>query len=214
MRKIIHFLSVFIIVISLSSLFANASNVSISFINTEGENDDVTYYSGIKIVFVYLPTCPNCHLEIDEIKEVEERYNITIFGLSAKFNETNEQLLDYKKENNLSENWIMGYVTNKTVVDYKIRIVPFIIILDDYNYIVAIFEGFTYASTLEEKIKIAINHETEQYISDPLQDNSDLLKILFIIIGIGVSVLVIVFIVKPGLEILYYKIKDKKEKKS
>jgi len=214
MRKIIHFLSVFIIVISFSSLFSNASNVSISFINTEGENDDVTYYPGIKVALVYLPTCPNCHLEIDEIKAVENNYNITIFGLSAKFNETSEPLLEYKEENNLSDNWIMGYITNKTIVDYRIRIVPFIIILDDYNYIVAIFEGFTYASTLEEKIKIAINHETEQYISDPLQDNSDLLKILFIIIGIGVSILVMVFVVKPGIEILYYKIKENKEKRS
>mgnify|MGYP000023413606 CR=1 FL=1 len=108
----------------------------------------------------------------------------------------------------------MGYVTNKTIVDYKIRIVPFLIILDDFNTVVAIFEGFAYATTIEEKVKIAINHETDQYISNPQQDNSDLLKILFIIVGIGVSIIVIAFVVKPGIEILYYKVKDKKNKKA
>ncbi|MHA1869107.1 MAG: TlpA family protein disulfide reductase [Candidatus Heimdallarchaeaceae archaeon] len=214
MRKKIHFLSIFIIAISVISTLNHASNVSISFINKDNEYDDVTYYSGVKIVFVYLPTCPNCHQEIDEIKEVENAYNITIFGLSAKFNESNEQILDYKEENNLSDSWIMGYVTNKTIVDYKIRIVPFLIILDDFNTVVAIFEGFAYATTIEEKVKIAINHETDQYISNPQQDNSDLLKILFIIVGIGVSIIVIAFVVKPGIEILYYKVKDKKNKKA
>ena len=73
---------------------------------------------------------------------------------------------------------------------------PTSVVLDDQGRIVSVLIGSAKYSIFESKIDDAINHRTENYNTDYATDPSDQLRALFIIIGVGVVVVVIYFLVK------------------
>ncbi len=195
-----------------SSSIASENNTSIPFITLNYSADDVVNYHGIRLVLFFSPSCPHCSLETDYLVEYDKttNYSITFFALSVDYNNSNATLLQYRNYHNFSSTWILGFATNETIIRFNMKLIPFIIILDDAGYIVAIFEGLTSIDMVNNKIKAAIDHNIEEYDTKPIQDNNDLLKALFVILGSGIILTVIYFIVKIITETIKTKRIEKK----
>ncbi|MHA1305089.1 MAG: TlpA family protein disulfide reductase [Candidatus Heimdallarchaeaceae archaeon] len=191
---------------------ASSNNTSIPFIDLSYMDDDVNNYEGVRIVLFFSPECPHCSDQTEELKKLESDYNLTFFALSVIYNSTNTILINYKESHDLSSAWIMGFALNESFIEFQIRVVPFTIILDDYGFIVSVIEGYASVQTIIEKVEIAIEHKTDLYDTKPMQDNTDLLKVLFIVIGAGITVVVIYFVVLNLKEYAKLKKLEKKVK--
>ena len=187
----------FILFFSSGSL-TQAYNTSISFWNIDNQIDDVNNYSGIRIVAFFSPTCPACISEMSVLKEVDENFNVTIVTLDVYYENTSQTLIDFKTAYTLPDDWIMGYSTDESTSKFNISILPSIVILDDLGRIVAVRGGSALYEYFELKIDDAINYRTENYnpyfATEP--NNDDLLKVLFIVIGVGVSTIVLYFLIQ------------------
>ncbi len=168
---------------------------SITFWNIEMNMDDVDDYEGVRIVVFFLPGCGNCINEIDILKDIDNDYNVTIFELDADKESTNQTLIDFKNNHTIPDSWILGYSTDSSENYFHVSGVPTSVVLDDFGRIVAVIVGYTSYNTFETAIDDAINHRTENYNTD-FSDPTEQLKALFIIIGVGVGVIVIYFLVK------------------
>lgn len=198
MKKATIFIFLFIILLDTNS-FSQADNISITFWNLDMDMDDVNNYGGIRLVIFFLPSCPACISETSVLKEIDENYNITIFALDPNIETTNQTLLDFREAYSLPDDWIMGYSTEQANSKFNLSTVPLAVILDDLGRVVAMKEGSTLYTFFEEKIEDAINHNTENYnpyfVIEP--DNSDdLLKVLFIVIGVGVTTVILYFLIR------------------
>ena len=198
MKKAAIFIFLFVILLNTNSS-SKADNISITFWNLDMDMDDVNNYGGIRLVIFFLPSCPACISETSVLKEIDENYNITIFALNPNIETTNQTLLDFREAYSLPDDWIMGYSTEQANSKFNLSTVPLAVILDDLGRVVAMKEGSTLYTFFEEKIEDAINHNTENYnpyfVIEP--DNSDdLLKVLFIVIGVGVTTVILYFLIR------------------
>ncbi|MHA1668224.1 MAG: TlpA family protein disulfide reductase [Candidatus Heimdallarchaeaceae archaeon] len=181
------------------------AETSIAFTNIKMENDDVKYYSGVRLVSFFLPTCPHCVAELPTLKQVDQNYNITIFQLDVQEESTNQTLLDFNSTHELPSSWILGYSKDSAEEDFNIYSVPTLVLLDDNGTLVKIFQGETNYDTLATSIEDALSHRTENYTTTTSTNgttNPDTL--LYIIIGVA-------FIV--GLAVIYFLILSFQKKK-
>lgn len=174
------------------------ANTNISFWNINMDEDDVSNYEGLRIVLFLKVSCSGCHSQIITLKEIEAEssYVFSVIVLCVDYESSNETLIEFQEENSLSEYWVIGYSTDSSERLFNIEFVPTTVILDDSGSIVAGFSGYVGASTLEQRMDFGVSHITESYISETFTDRGDLLKAFFIIIGVGVSLIVIYFLVK------------------
>ncbi len=181
-----------------SGSFSQADNISITFWNLNLQMDDVNNYSGIRLVVFFLPTCPACISETSVLKDLDENYNITIVTLDPQYESSNQTLLDFRTAYTLPEDWIMGYSTEEANSKFNLTVVPTAVVLDDLGRVVALIEGSTSYEFFETKIDDAANHRTENYnpnfVIEP--DDNDLLTVLFIVIGVGVSTIILYFLIQ------------------
>jgi len=158
--------------------------------------DDVQNYDGVRIIVFFLNTCGHCINQIEVLKDIDVDYDVEIFELNARMDTTNQSLINFKADHSIPETWIMGFSTDESENQFDVGGVPTSVVLDDLGRIVSVLAGYTGYGTFASKIEDAINHRTEnystEYESDPFQD----LKALFIIIGVGVGVVAIYFLVK------------------
>ena len=197
-RTNIFVILLFALYISTSSHTIVKANTSISFWNINMDEDDVSNYEGLRIIVFFKVSCPGCHNQIITLKEIEAEssYVFNVILLCVDAESSNGTLIEYQEENSLSEYWVLGYSTDSSERLLNVEFVPTTVILDDSGSIVASFSGYVEASTLEQRMDYGISHITESYTSEILTDRGDLLKVFFIIIGVGVSLLVIYFLVK------------------
>ena len=174
------------------------ADTNISFWNINMDEDDVSNYEGLRIVLFFKVSCSSCHSQIITLKEIETEssYVFSVIALCVDYESSNGTLIEFQEENSLSENWVIGYSTDSSERLFNIEFVPTTVILDDSGNIVASFSGYVGASTLEQRMDYGISHITESYTSETFTDRGDLLKAFFIIIGVGVSLIVIYFLVK------------------
>ncbi|MHA1347854.1 MAG: TlpA family protein disulfide reductase [Candidatus Heimdallarchaeaceae archaeon] len=173
-------------------------SVSITFTNIEMEDDDVLYYEGIRIVIFFRPDCPSCHNQIETLQELENDYVLSIFALNVDAESTNATLVDLIIDLSLSSNWTLGYASSQAISTFELTVVPSQVILDNNSEIVAVTEGYFDYESIEAKILDAINHRTDNYIENPIEnpitDNEGLVTALFIIIGVAVATVVVIFL--------------------
>ncbi len=167
---------------------------SIPFTNINMENDDVLNYEGVRIVLFFKSSCPSCHNQIETLQELENDYVLSIIALNVDFETTNTTLLDLIDELSLSTNWTLGFASNQAISTFDLSVVPSQVILDDNSELVALTEGYFDYASIEIKILDAINHRTEKYATEPTTDNRELLIALFIIIGVAVATIVVIFL--------------------
>ncbi len=174
------------------------ADTNISFWNINMDEDDVSNYEGLRIVLFLKVSCPGCHNQIITLKEIEAEssYIFNVIILCVDYESSNDTLIEFQEENSLSEYWVIGYSTDSSERLFNIEFVPTTVILDDSGSIVASFSGYVEASTLEQRMDYGISHITESYTSETFTDQGDLLRAFFIIIGVGVSLIVIYFLVK------------------
>lgn len=156
--------------------------------------DDVKNYEGVRIVVFFLPDCGHCINEVDVLKDINNDYNVTIFELDADKESTNQTLIEFKTNHTIPDSWIMGYSTDSSENFFEVRGVPTSVVLDDLGRIVSVLGGYTSYNTFETSIDNAVNYRTENYNTD--FNSSEQLKALFIILGVGVGVIVIYFLIK------------------
>ena len=171
-------------------------STTIPFWNISMEEDDVLNYDGVRIVLFFQPDCSQCHNQIITLKQIDEDFNITFIALSATKEDTNSSLLDFKSEHSISESWILGYASPSAISTFDLEVVPSQVILDDEDQIVSVMHGYFSYDAIEQKIDDAINHRTENYDTDPISDSGDLLTALFIIVGVGVGTIVVIFLIR------------------
>ena len=166
------------------------------------EVDDVANYGGIRIVVFFLPTCSHCINEIPALKQIDSNYNVSIFMLDITLKSTNQSLNDFKTTHTLPANWTMGYTTADTNTFFDLYSVPRLVILDDLGRVVDYLFGEQDYETLASKMEDAISHNTDNYNPDFGDDPSNkiLIRNLFIIIGVGVSAVVIYYLVRSIME--------------
>ncbi|MHA2255714.1 MAG: TlpA family protein disulfide reductase [Candidatus Heimdallarchaeaceae archaeon] len=198
MRRYLNYILLISLLISilLTSFPAKGADTSITFWDMEMTVDNVRDYEGVRIVVFFLTTCGHCINEIDVLKDIDDDYDVTIFELNARKESTNQTLIDFKANYTIPDSWILGYSTDESEDFFQVIGVPTSVVLDDLGRIVAVISGFISYNTLESKIDDAINHRTENYPTDYVPDQPDQLRGLFIIIGVGVGVVVIYFLVK------------------
>jgi len=167
---------------------------SIPFTNISMENDDVLNYEGVRIVIFFKPNCPSCHNQIETLQELENNYTLTLIALNVDSEPTNTTLLDLIEDLSLSTNWTLGYASSQAISTFDLTVVPSLVILDNNSEIVAVTEGYFGYGSIETKILDAINHHTENYSKNPISDSGDLLTALFIIIGVAVATVVVIFL--------------------
>ncbi len=187
-RKNAFLLTIAIIFIFNASLHAMANN-GFDFYNYNLEEDNIINYEGIKCVFVYAIDCPACKTYLETVKQLDENYSnysITFFAMDANNTEpeNNQSLIDYKQIANLPDDWVQGYAKIGSLYEYNIQVVPFTIIYDKHNNIVAVISGSANYDYLEKRLEYAINEETEKYETKPSQDATDFIKVVFIFFGI------------------------------
>lgn len=178
------------------SVPTKGADTSITFWDMQMTIDNVGEYDGVRIVVFFLPTCGHCIDEIDVLKDIDDDYDVTIFELDANKESTNQTLIDFKANYTIPDSWILGYSTDESEDLFQIGGVPTSVVLDDLGRIVSVLIGFTGYNTLESKINDAINHRTENYNTDYDTDSFQQLRALFIIIGVGVGIVVVYFLVK------------------
>jgi len=191
------YIYIFIALLGLSS-FSQADNISITFWNLNMQMDDVNNYGGIRLVVFFLPTCPACISEMSVLKDLDENYNITIITLDPQYETSNQTLIDFRTAYTLPDDWIMGYSTDEASSKFNVTLVPSAVVLDDLGRVVALIEGSTSYEYFETKIDDAINYRTENYnpnfVIEP--NDNDLLKVLFIVVGVGVSTVILYFLIQ------------------
>ncbi len=190
----ISFYFAFLLVLTISGI--EASSINITYWDMNMELDNVVDYNGVRIVVFFLPTCPHCIDELPVLKQIDSNYNLSIFMLDIALKSTNLSLIDFKTTHVLSDNWTFGYTSADTNAYFDLISVPRIIVLDNLSRIVDLVRGETNYETLESIVLDAINHNTENYNPDFNKDSSIQIRNLFIIIGVGVSAVVIYFLVK------------------
>ncbi|MHA1552449.1 MAG: TlpA family protein disulfide reductase [Candidatus Heimdallarchaeaceae archaeon] len=188
--------STMIVSILLTSFIYTSQGVttSIPFTNINMENDDVLNYEGVRIVLFFKPNCPSCHNQIETLQELENNYTLSIIALNVDSEQTNATLLDLIDDLSLSTNWTLGYASSQAISTFDLTVVPSQVILDNNSEIVAVTEGYFDYASIETKILDAINHRTENYSENPITDSGDLLIALFIIIGVAVATVVVIFV--------------------
>ncbi len=192
-----HLLSATIIisVLIISSIYpAQGVTASIPFTNISMENDDVLNYEGVRIVIFFKPNCPSCHNQIETLQELENNYTLSLIALDVDSEPTNATLLGLIEDLSLSTNWTLGYASVQAISTFDLTVVPSLVILDNNSEIVAVTEGYFGYGSIETKILDAINHRTENYSENPISDSGDLLTALFIIIGVAVATVVVIFL--------------------
>ncbi len=174
------------------------ANTNISFWNINMDEDDVSNYEGLRIVLFFKVSCPGCHNQIITLKEIEAEssYIFNVIILCVDYESSNDTLIEFQEENSLSEYWVIGYSIDSSERLFNVEFVPTTVILDDSGSIVASFSGYVEASTLKQRMDYGISHITESYTSETFTDQGDLLRTFFIIIGVGVSLIVIYFLIK------------------
>ncbi len=197
-RTNISFILLFALCITTFSHTIVKADTNISFWNINMDEDDVSNYEGLRIVLFFKVSCSGCHSQIITLKEIEAEssYVFTVITLCVDNESSNGTLIEFREENSLSENWVIGYSTDSSERLFNVEYVPTTVILDDSGSIVASFSGYVGQSTLEQRIGYGISHISESYTSDIFTEQGDLLQVFFIIIGVGVSLLVIYFLVK------------------
>ncbi|MCG3216076.1 MAG: hypothetical protein KAS63_05145 [Candidatus Heimdallarchaeota archaeon] len=191
--------NLFIVVMILCFFSTNskADNFSITFWNMNMEMDDVNNYSGVRLTVFFLPTCASCISELTVLEDLDQNYNITILLLNARYETSNQTLIDFKGNHSISNDWLMGYSTDESTEKFNLSVVPSLVVLDDLGRIVAVMEGSASYGFLEIKIQDAINYRTENYntnfTSDP--NDNDLLRVLLIVVGVGITTLVFYFLI-------------------
>ncbi|MCK4896687.1 MAG: conjugal transfer protein TraF [Candidatus Heimdallarchaeota archaeon] len=188
--------STMIVSILLTSFIHTALGVttSIPFTNINMETDDVLNYEGVRIVLFFKPNCPSCHNQIETLQELENNYTLSIIALNVDSETTNTTLLDLIEDLSLSTNWTLGYASSQAISTFDLTVVPSQVILDNNSEIVAVTEGYFDYESIETKILDAINHRTDNYSENPISDSGDLLTALFIIIGVAVATVVVIFL--------------------
>ena len=195
MKKHLLYLTIIVTMLFTSSIYTGLSvTISIPFTNINMETDDVLYYEGIRIVLFFKPNCPSCHNQIETLQELENNYMLSMFALNVDSEPTNATLLDLIGDLSLSSNWSLGYASSQAISTFDLTVVPSQVILDNNSEIVAVTEGYFNYETIEIKILDAINHRTENYSENPVSDSGDLLTALFIIIGVAVATVVVIFL--------------------
>ncbi len=169
-------------------------STSIPFTNINMENDDVLNYEGVRIVLFFKSNCPSCHNQIETLQELENNYTLSIIALNVDSEPTNTTLLDLIADLSLSTNWTLGYASAQAISIFDLEVVPSQVILDDNSEIVAVTEGYFDYESIETKILDAINHRTDNYSENPISDSGDLLIALFIIVGVAVATIVVIFL--------------------
>ena len=161
------------------------------------ELDNVVDYDGVRIVVFFLPTCPHCIDELPILKQIDSNYTLSIFMLDITLKSSNQSLIEFKTTHALSDNWTFGYTSDDTNRYFDLNSVPRKVVLDNISRIVdVIMKEEPNYEKLESKVIDAINHNTENYNPDFNKDSSIQIRNLFIIIGVGVSAVVIYFLVK------------------
>ncbi|GAH61066.1 unnamed protein product, partial [marine sediment metagenome] len=156
--------------------------------------DDVLNYEGVRIVLFFKSNCPSCHNQIETLQELENNYTLSIIALNVDSEPTNTTLLDLIADLSLSTNWTLGYASAQAISIFDLEVVPSQVILDDNSEIVAVTEGYFDYESIETKILDAINHRTDNYSENPISDSGDLLIALFIIVGVAVATIVVIFL--------------------
>ncbi len=167
---------------------------SIPFTNINLENDDVLNYEGVRVVIFFKQNCPSCHSQIETLQELENNYTLSIIALNVDSEPINTTLLDLIEDLSLSTNWTLGYASSQAISTFDLTVVPSQVILDNNSEIVAVTEGYFDYTSIEIKILDAINHRTENYSENPISDSGDLLTALFIIIGVAVATVVVIYL--------------------
>ena len=197
MRMKKHLLYSSLIVSILLTSFVHTSQAvtaSIPFTNINMGNDDVLNYEGVRIVLFFKPNCPSCHNQIETLQELENDYVLSIIALDVDSETTNTTLLDLIEDLSLSTNWMLGYASSQAISTFDLTVVPSQVILDNNSEIVAVTEGYFDYDSIETKILDAINHRTENYSENPTTDSDGLLTALFIIIGVAVATIVVIYL--------------------
>ena len=109
--------NLFFSVIQLSSP-AEGADTSITFWNMQMIRDNVKNYEGIRIVVFFLPFCGHCIDELDVLKKIENDYSVTIFELDISKEETNQTLIEFKKNHTIPDSWVLGYSTDESSLHY------------------------------------------------------------------------------------------------
>ncbi|MCE7747887.1 MAG: hypothetical protein GPJ51_05780 [Candidatus Heimdallarchaeota archaeon] len=189
-------LSLAFLLLASSSVISGASSPSVFYWDINMELDDVNNYEGVKLIEFYLPTCPSCIDELIILEQIDTNYNLTIFMLDVYKQTTNQRLIDYKINQSLSDDWIIGYSASETNSLFDLYSVPTLVVLDDLGRVVSFIEGQASYSFLETKILDAISHNTDNYNTEYNEDPSNQMTAIFIIVGVGITAVVAYFLIK------------------
>ncbi len=193
-RHLLYF-AIIVSMFFLSSIHTSQGTmVTIPFTNINMENDDVLNYEGVRIVLFFKSICPSCHNQIETLQELENAYVLSIIALNVDSETTNTTLLELLDDLSLSTNWTLGYASPQAISTFDLTVVPSQVILDDNSELVALTEGYFDYESIEIRILDAINHRTENYDDEPTTDYRELLFGLFIIIGVAVTTIVVIFL--------------------
>lgn len=190
------FLIIATLLLNNTNLSLEAQGTSISFQDINLNLDDVNNYNGVRMVVFFSHTCYACKEEVSTLKEIDDNYNITIFMLNIYQASNNDSLVAFKDEMEISDLWILGFITDETGLEFNITTIPTIIILDDLGRIVADILGTASYSFLEKCIVNAIEHNTDEYFTERREDPGSKLDVIFIVIGVIVTAIVLYFLVK------------------
>ncbi len=171
------------------------SDIGIPFLDIDKNSDNTNNHEGIRLVQFFLPFCPACIGEAEVLEQINQNYNVTIFGLNVNKNDPKEILLEFKANHSLSDDWIFGYSTLESERMFDIERVPTLVILDDLGNIVDGVQVSVDYDYIETRIQYAINHETDSYNTEFYTGQNPTLVAIFIIVGTTVGVLVIYFLI-------------------
>ncbi len=194
--KILPILLIYLILISGTVLTrSDITNTGISFLDIDKNPDNTYNYEGIRLIQFFLPFCSSCIAEAAVLEQINQNYNVTLFGLNANREDPKEILLGFKANHSLSDDWIFGYSTLETERMFDIRRVPTLVILDDLGNIVDGVYGSVDYIYIETRIQYAIDHMTESYNTEIYPGKNPITIAIFIIVGTTVGGLVLYFLV-------------------
>ncbi len=185
-----------IYLLNLTMIPLQAQNTSVLFKDMNMILDDVSFYSGVRIVVFFSPSCYACKEEVPTLKKIEENYNVSIFMLDVHQPLTNETLVDFIDEMDIPEEWTLGFVTDASYYGFNISYFPVTIVLDDEGRIAADILGAASYLFLEDSVVNAIEHNTDEYFTDRIEDPGSKLDVIFIVVGVIVAAVVLYFLIK------------------